>query len=67
MEFKILTSSSASGLTRKVIEEQANGWTPIGSHQVVEKRHQLRYSGMQHKDTQIESEYSQTITREFKK
>lgn len=63
MEYKILTSRSASGLMEKVKESQMQGWNPIGSHQVVEKNHQLRYSGMQHKDTQIECEYSQTMTK----
>jgi hypothetical protein len=64
MEQKIITSSSAHGLNTKMEEMIAEGWSPIGSHHVVEKHHQLRFAGMQHKDTTIELEYSQTMRRE---
>lgn len=59
----ILTAKSASSLIGKIEEKQKEGWNPIGSHKVVEVHHQLRYSGMQHKDTIIESEYSQTMVK----
>lgn len=64
MEQMILTSSSASGLNTAIKNMVAQGWIPIGSHKVVEIHHQLRYSGMQHKDTVIELEYSQTIKKD---
>ena len=64
MEQLILTSQSASGLNTSIKNMVAQGWTPIGPHQVVEVHHQLRYSGMQHKDTVIELEYSQTIKKD---
>ena len=63
MEQKILTASSASELNRKIAEAIQEGYTPIGSHHVVEKHHQMRYAGMQHKDTIIEVEYSQTVKK----
>jgi hypothetical protein len=59
--YKIVTSSNANSLTEKVNQAISEGWEIIGSHHVVEKHHQLRYSGMQHKDTTIDLEYSQTI------
>lgn len=64
MEQKIITSNSAYELNEKMKEMIAEGWTPIGSHYVVEKNHQLRYAGMQHKDTTIQLEYSQTMRKE---
>jgi hypothetical protein len=64
MEQKIITDSSASGLNQKISEMIAEGWVPVGSHAVVEKNHQLRYAGMQHKDTTILLEYSQTMRKE---
>jgi len=64
MEYKVVTSSSASGLNESVQKHILEGYKPIGSHHVVEVHHQLRYSGMQHKDTQIEREYSQTMIKD---
>jgi len=58
---QVIYATSAFTLNKKIDEAIAEGWQPLGSHQVVNSHHQLRYSGMQHKDTQIESEYSQTI------
>lgn len=64
MEQKIITSESASGLNSKMEEMIKDGWTPVGGHHVVEKHHQLRYAGMQHKDTMVSLEYSQTMRKE---
>lgn len=59
MEYKVVTSTSASGLTTKINEAVAEGWkVEKRSYNVVERNHQLRYSGSQHRDTQIESQYS---------
>ena len=63
MEQKILTASSASELNQKIAEAIKDGFTPVGSHHVVETHHQLRYAGMQHKDTIIQLEYSQTVKK----
>jgi hypothetical protein len=64
MEQKIITSHSASNLNAQLKDMIEQGWEPIGSHQVVETHHQLRFAGNQHKDTIIEREYSQTIKKD---
>jgi len=63
MEFKILTSHTASGLTQQIKEHIFDGFKPVGGHQVVKKHEQLRFSGLQHKDTIIEVEYSQSMIK----
>jgi hypothetical protein len=63
MEYKILTSRTASGLTEKVTTAIAEGWKPTGSHKVRIDREFKRFSGNQHRDTIIECEYSQTIIK----
>jgi hypothetical protein len=63
MEQKIINAHSASELNQKISEAIKEGFTCVGSHHVVEKHHQLRYAGMQHKDTTIELEYSQTVKK----
>jgi len=63
MEYKILTSKSASGLTEKVTTAIAEGWEIIGSHKVIIDHEFKRFSGTQHRDTIIEREYSQTIIK----
>lgn len=63
MEQKIITSSSASELNRRISEMQGEGWEPIGSHQVVVVHEQRRFAGTQHRDTIYEREYSQTIRK----
>ena len=64
MEYKIVSASSPEGLSNKVNMFISEGWTPIGSHCVVEEHRQNRYSGSQHMDTTIKVEYSQTIIKE---
>lgn len=66
MEYKIISSRSPEELTRKVNEQLNDGWKLVGGHSVVEIHRQNRYSGMQHMDTRIEVEYSQSIVREVK-
>jgi len=61
MAQKIITARSAEELNEKMAKMIEEGWMPIGSHHVVEIHHQLRYAGMQHKDTMIQLEYSQTM------
>lgn len=63
MEYKVVTSSTASGLNDRVNSYLLEGWKIKGSHKVVIKWEQLQFSGSQHKATKIESEYSQTIYR----
>jgi hypothetical protein len=64
MEFKILVSHSVSGLNQQIKEHIFEGFKPVGGHQVVKKHEQLRFSGLQHKDTIIEVEYSQSMIKE---
>ena len=64
MEQKIITSHSASDLNTKLADLMKEGWKPIGSHQVVVSHEQNRFSGMQHKDTIVEREYSLSVQRE---
>ena len=40
-----------------------NGWEIVGSHQVVIRREQNRYSGSQHMDTLNQLEYTQTMIK----
>ena len=63
MKYKIVTSSSSEGLTSTIDLYIAEGWQPVGSHQVVIIHQQNRYSGMQHMDTTYKTEYSQTIIK----
>ena len=63
MEQKIIRSNSIEEINKKMSELIQDGWEPIGSHQAVARHHQLRYAGMQHKDTMIEIEYSQTMRK----
>lgn len=65
MKYEILYSSSPSGLSQKVNEHiKQEGWKPVDGHKVVELHRQNRFSGSQHMDTRIESEYSQTMIKE---
>jgi len=64
MQQIVLTAHNASELNTKIQQMIEQGWIPIGSHNVVETHHQMRFSGMQHKDTLIEREYSQTVKKE---
>lgn len=64
MTQEVLYCKSASALNDMIAEYIEQGYRPIGSHKVVEKHHQLRYAGMQHKDTTIELEYSQTMRKD---
>ncbi len=64
MKYKVITSRRADSLTTKVNKAIADGWKAIGGHGVIETFHQNRFAGMQHKDTVIRYEYSQTLTKE---
>lgn len=64
MEYKIIYADSPNELTQKVNEKLKEGWTIVGSHQVVIRREQNRYSGSQHMDTLNQLEYTQTIIKE---
>ena len=64
MEYKVIESGSPNELTKRVNELIQEGWTPIGSHQVVVRREQNRYSGTQHMDTLNQLEYTQTLIKQ---
>jgi hypothetical protein len=66
MEYKIVYGDSPSEINTKVNEMIKEGWEPIGSHQVVVRREQNRYSGSQHMDTLNQLEYSQTMCKKSK-
>lgn len=63
MEYKVVSGDSPGELSKVVKEFIQEGWKPSGSHQVVVRREQNRYSGTQHMDTLYQLEYSQTLTR----
>jgi hypothetical protein len=62
-EYKIIESGSPNSLTREVNELIKEGWTPVGSHQVVIRKEQNRFRGTQHVDTLNDIEYSQTMIK----
>ncbi len=64
MEQKVITDNSASGLNAKMKILIEEGWIPVGGHQVVTRHSYDRYSGSQHRDTQYELEYSQTMRKD---
>lgn len=64
MQQKVITTHSASELNTQLEKLISEGWTPIGSHHVVETYHQMQFSGMQHKSTIIQREYSQTVKKD---
>ena len=66
MEYKIFYCDSTNDINTKVNEIIKDGWEPIGSHQVVVRREQNRYSGSQHMDTLNQLEYTQTMVKKFK-
>ena len=63
MEYKIITGQNAYEFQNAVNKYIAKGYSCKGSHQVVRTHEQLRYSGMQHKDTVYDYEYSQTMIK----
>lgn len=63
-EQKIVTSTHAEGLNDSVNKMIAEGWQPLGSHQVVVTHEQNRFRGSEHVDTLVKHEYSQTMVRE---
>ena len=63
MEYKVIVSHSGEDLTRKVNEMIKEGWTPVGSHQVVVRHVQNRFRGTQHVDSLSDLEYSQTMIK----
>lgn len=63
LKYDIITGISYSSLIRNVQEKINDGWKPIGGHQVAQKHIQNRYAGSQHRDSIIELEYSQAMTK----
>jgi hypothetical protein len=62
-ECEVVKASSARALNNAIKECMAKGWTPVGSHQVVETLRENMFSGDQHKRTTIEHEYSITMIK----
>lgn len=63
MEQIIIIEHSADALNARIRLMIGEGWKPVGGHNVVTTHEQLRYSGMQHKDTVYTREYSQTMVK----
>ena len=63
-EYEIVKAKSASELNAKIKACISEGWTPVGSHQVVTQIMQNQYAGMQHQRSLYENEYSQTMVKE---
>lgn len=61
MKVTILIDPTISGLNSKINELLADGWEPLGGHQVITRRNVNRYSGTQHMDTLFSIEYSITM------
>jgi hypothetical protein len=64
MEYKVIETGTSTELNRQVKIHLELGWKPVGSHQVIVKHIQNRFSGLQHKDSISEMEYSQTMVKE---
>lgn len=63
IDYKIVSASSPEGLTSLVNKYTQEGWTPVGSHQVVVNHIQNRFRGTQHVDSVSSTEYSQTLIK----
>jgi len=61
--YKILTAHTASELNKLIESHIQDGWSVVGSHQVVVVHEQNRFAGTQHKDTIVEREYSISIKK----
>jgi hypothetical protein len=59
----IVTARTAVHLNEKIDSLIEKGWEPIGAHQVVIIRNQLKYAGRQHMSTEATLEYSQSMVR----
>lgn len=64
MEFKILTSHTASGLNQQIKEHIFEGFKPVGYHQVIVTLQEKAYSGNQERRTYSTLEYSQSMIKE---
>ena len=63
MEYKVLSSSSPQGLTEKVNDHVAEGYTPTGGVIVNIIQSQNRFRGSQHVDTINKLEYVQSVIK----
>lgn len=59
----IITAGTAHSLNQKIADKMKEGYTPIGSHTVVQEHAQNRFAGSQHMDTQYQVEYAQTMVK----
>ena len=66
MNYKIVYGDSPNEINSKVNEMLKEGWEVVGSHHVVVRRVQNRYSGQQHMDTINQLEYTQTMVKKTK-
>lgn len=64
MEYKVVEYDTVRDLNGHVQQMINEGWKPVGSHQVVLRHVQNRYSGLQHKDSVSTVGYSQTMIKD---
>lgn len=65
-DYKVLRAGDPESLGEKVAAHIAQGWVPVGSHQVVVVHSQNRFRGSEHVDTQHKTDYTQTIIKTHK-
>ncbi len=62
-EYHVIYTTTIHSLIKLVRQSIADGWQPVGSHQVTVQHIRLVYSGNQHKESIYLAEYSQTMVR----
>ena len=63
MKYKIIVEDNAFDLMEKVNVLLEDKWMAVGSHIVVVRKTQNRYSGERHMDSYNQLEYTQTLIR----
>ena len=62
-QYRIVTAGNPSDLSHEVNKYIKEGWVILGSHQVVTRHAQNKFSGAQLMATQYSVEYSQTMVK----
>ena len=67
MQYKILIDDNVTDLMEKVNVHLEDKWEISGSHQVVIRKTQNRYSGERHMGSYNQLEYTQTVIKQIDK
>lgn len=67
MQYKILIDDNVTDLMEKVNAHLEDKWEISGSHQVIIRKTQNRYSGERHTDSYNQLEYTQTVIKQIDK